>query len=56
VFQKAISILKTNRSLLDRAAGDLLAKETMSGEDLRHITEELVPAESSTKGAANVAA
>jgi cell division protease FtsH len=48
-FQVAVSILKTNRSLLDRAAGDLLAKETISGEELARLAESVVrPAPEST--------
>jgi cell division protease FtsH len=42
-FQKAVSILTTNRQLLDRAAADLLAKETMSGADLLGVAGQVVP-------------
>ncbi|KWF26707.1 cell division protein FtsH [Burkholderia diffusa] len=40
-FRKAVSILTANRTLLDRAAHDLLAKETMSGEDLQALSRAL---------------
>jgi len=40
-FQKASSILTANRVLLNEAAGDLLAKETMSGDDLQTVARRL---------------
>ena len=55
-FQKAVSILTTNRPLLDRAATDLLAKETMSGDDLRSVAGKLVPGGAVAKGPAIAAA
>ena len=48
-FQKAVSILTTNRLLLDRAATDLLAKETMSGAELLAVAGQLVPEGNVTK-------
>jgi cell division protease FtsH len=51
-FQKAVSILTVNRSLLDRAANDLLSKETMSGDDLRALAEKLAPVGAVEKGPA----
>lgn len=55
-FQRAVSILTTNRPLLDRAATDLLAKETMSGADLLSMAGQLVPGEAVAKGLAIAAA
>jgi cell division protease FtsH len=48
-FQKALSILTTNRAVLDRAAADLLAKETMSGADLLGVAAQLVRGATPTK-------
>jgi cell division protease FtsH len=36
-FRRASSILQANRALLDEAAQDLLAKETLSGDDLQAL-------------------
>jgi cell division protease FtsH len=58
-FQKALSILTANLPLLNRAAADLLAKETMSGEALQAIAEKLSrasPGEEGPKIAAAVVA
>jgi len=44
-FKRSVSILTTNRSVPDRAANDLLAKETMSADELRSVAEELAPPE-----------
>ena len=55
-FQTAVSILKANRSLLDRAAADLLAKESMSGDDLQSIAGKIVPGGVVAKGPAIAAA
>jgi cell division protease FtsH len=38
---RALSLLQANRGLLDSAARDLLAKETMSGNDLQAIADQL---------------
>jgi cell division protease FtsH len=51
-FRRAISILTTNRALLDRAASELLAKETISGDDLRSLAGKLVPGGTGAKGPA----
>lgn len=40
-FNRASSILSANRALLDEAADDLLARETMSGEALQSIAKRL---------------
>jgi cell division protease FtsH len=37
-FKKAVEILTANRDLLDRAAKELLAKETFSTEDLKKVS------------------
>ena len=44
-FAKAVAILSANRPLLDRAATDLLSKETLSEDELRAVAKELAPAE-----------
>lgn len=44
-FQKAMSILTTNRALLDKSATELLAKETFSAADLQMIAAQLIPVE-----------
>ncbi len=41
-FQQAVAILTANRTLLDQAAKDLLAKETFSVEDLKLVSEKLI--------------
>jgi cell division protease FtsH len=38
-FQNAMAILTVNRTLLDKVAAQLLAKETLSADDLRAVTE-----------------
>ncbi|RZF25008.1 ATP-dependent metallopeptidase FtsH/Yme1/Tma family protein [Paraburkholderia sp. UYCP14C] len=40
-FERALSILQANRVLLDEAAKDLLAKETLSGDDLQALAARL---------------
>jgi cell division protease FtsH len=44
-FQNAVSILTANRSVLDRGANELLARETLSGDELRALlgTPDRVP-------------
>ncbi|MBO0737778.1 MAG: AAA family ATPase, partial [Alphaproteobacteria bacterium] len=42
-FKRAVEILSANRSLVDEAASDLLAKETFSSEDLQAIAAKLSP-------------
>jgi cell division protease FtsH len=42
-FARAMTILSANRSLLDRAATDLLSKETLSEHELRAVAQELAP-------------
>ena len=44
-FGSAVEILTANRLLLDSAASELLAKETMSEDDLRGIASKLAPCE-----------
>lgn len=51
-FKNAVSILDANRDLLDRAAQELLAKETISGDDLRSVAEKLTPWRAEGKGPA----
>ena len=51
-FQKAVSILTANRTLLDQAAAELLSKETMSGDDVQGVSAQLAPAETVGKGPA----
>ena len=41
-FQRALAILKVNLSLLDRSAKQLLAKETLSSEDLDGLKQAVV--------------
>jgi cell division protease FtsH len=41
-FQRAVAILAANRALLDQAARDLLAKETLSSSELKLVAERLV--------------
>ncbi|VWC92346.1 FtsH-2 peptidase [Burkholderia contaminans] len=41
-FERASSILRSNRGLLERAARDLLAKETLVGEDLATLSKQIV--------------
>ena len=43
-FQSAVTILTANRALLDKAATQLLASETLSADDLRPIAELVSPA------------
>jgi len=47
-FQNAVVILTANRALLDKAAMELLAKETLSAEDLRAVAEQVSRAPSGT--------
>jgi cell division protease FtsH len=47
-FGTAVSILAANRALLLRAATALLAKETMSGDELRSVATELLPPSTET--------
>jgi cell division protease FtsH len=42
-FQKAVAILTANRALLDQVAADLLAKETLSGDQLQAVADKLAP-------------
>jgi cell division protease FtsH len=42
-FKRAVEILTANRSLVDAAVKDLLAKETLSAEDLQGIAGKLAP-------------
>ena len=42
-FKNAMEILKANRGLLDRAAKELLAKESFSTDDLKKVAGELSP-------------
>ncbi len=42
-FRRATAILTANRALLDQAAVNLLAKETLSGEQLQDLTKKLAP-------------
>ncbi|CAN7792006.1 ATP-dependent zinc metalloprotease FtsH [Caballeronia sp. LjRoot34] len=60
-FKRASSILSANRALLAQAAGNLLAKETMSGEDLQIVARQLTSEDATGSGlrvmaAASVAA
>jgi cell division protease FtsH len=41
VFQRAHDMLADNREVLDRCAGELLARETLDADALRRLTEEL---------------
>ncbi|RQP27726.1 ATP-dependent zinc metalloprotease FtsH [Burkholderia ubonensis] len=43
-FERASSMLRANRVLLERAARDLLAKETLAGEDLDVLSRQVVSA------------
>ena len=43
-FRNAVTILTSNRVILDKAAAELLAKETLSGDDLRAVAEQVSPA------------
>jgi cell division protease FtsH len=43
-FKSAVAILNANRAILEQAATTLLAKETMSGDDLRAVAERVIPA------------
>jgi cell division protease FtsH len=45
-FQRAVSILTANRALLDRAAKELLTKETFTGDELKALAGALSPAAS----------
>ena len=40
-FQKAVSILTTNRAVLDRVAQELLARETLSADQLLAVVAQL---------------
>jgi cell division protease FtsH len=40
-FQRATAVLVTNRAVLERAATELLAKETLSGEQLKELVRDL---------------
>ena len=42
-FKKAVTILSANRTLLDEAATQLLARETFSTEDLQKVVAKLSP-------------
>lgn len=42
-FRRAVAILTANRPLLDKAAADLLAKETLSGDDLLDVAKRVSP-------------
>ena len=42
-FDRAVSILQQNRALLDRSAEELLAKETLSDDDLRQLRASVIP-------------
>jgi cell division protease FtsH len=57
-FQIAVRILTANRKLLDEAADDLLAKETLSAEDLAliaaRLSGEAAPAVAGTIAASHV--
>lgn len=44
-FGRAVAILNANRALLKSAASDLLAKETMSEDDLHSLAAKIAPAE-----------
>ncbi|EIF32168.1 ATP-dependent metalloprotease FtsH [Burkholderia sp. Ch1-1] len=55
-FRKASSILTTNRALLTQAAGDLLTKETMSGEDLQAVARRLTGDGATASGLRDVTA
>ncbi|WP_395021394.1 ATP-dependent zinc metalloprotease FtsH [Dongia sp.] len=48
-FEKAVTVLESNRKLLENAAAELLIKETMSADDLRSVAGQLVPVEARTK-------
>jgi len=50
-FKSAVEILTANRSLLDGAAAELLAKETFSGDDLKVISAKLSPPNNSVQPA-----
>ena len=41
-FGRAVSILETNRLLLDRSAKELLIKETFSNEDLEELRRSII--------------
>ena len=43
-FRSAVTILTANRTLLDKAAVQLLAKETLSGDELRIVADQVSPA------------
>jgi cell division protease FtsH len=43
-FQNAVAILTANRALLDKVAIELLAKETLSADDLRAVAEQVTRA------------
>ena len=45
-FQNAVTILTANRALLDKAAAQLLAKETLTADDLRTVAELVSPVHS----------
>ena len=47
-FDRAVSILKRNRALLDRSAKELLTKETLSSDDLQQVRTSVIP-ESTTQ-------
>jgi cell division protease FtsH len=53
-FKGAVAILAANRAILDKAAAVLLAKETLSGDDLRAIAEHVSPAPSLTPSRAGL--
>jgi cell division protease FtsH len=38
-FEKAVAIVTENRAILDRAAGELLQRETLSAEDLSRLID-----------------
>jgi cell division protease FtsH len=42
VFERAYRILDTNRAVLERCAGELLARETLDESDIRQLTQGLV--------------
>jgi cell division protease FtsH len=42
-FKRAVEILSANRALLERAAKELLAKETLSTDDLKQFAGEIAP-------------
>jgi cell division protease FtsH len=42
-FDRAVTILKRNRAVLDRSAKELLAKETFSNDNLRQVRASVIP-------------